>query len=258
MDRSGQSTSNYNWDILRKKRTTDRTFYDAFECQKYLLTGLPSENPVIFDVGANRGQTVARYRAVLPNSTIHSFEPFPDSFQALQKSTQGDERCICVNAAVADRPGMRKFYVQGLDGANSLLPRPHLQRRYYPKEAAEESTTEVKTITLDDYVRDNRIERVEILKMDIQGGELLALTGAHDILSKSLIPIIYTEVVFVPHYEGGAMMYEVWSRLEEYGYSLYNMFNLYRAHNGQLRQADVIFIANWFRSQFIDKQPEEP
>lgn len=248
----------FGYELRKVRKSEDRKFKDPLECQKYLLSGSGQDEPVIFDVGANRGQTAIRYRSVFPGSRIYSFEPFPDSFKALKEVTSEDDLCFCVNAAVADQSGTRTFYVNCMDSTNSLLPRPKLDKRYYPKDAGEKTTTEVNTITLDDFIRENSIERVDILKMDIQGGELFALEGAKELLSKSFFPIIYTEVMFVPHYEGGALMYQIWSHLQEFGYSLYSVYNLYKARNGQLRQGDAIFISEKLRKEFIDQHPEEP
>jgi FkbM family methyltransferase len=45
---------------------------------------------VIFDLGANVGQTAKQYRSHFPRAHIYSFEPFHDSFAALQQALWGD------------------------------------------------------------------------------------------------------------------------------------------------------------------------
>jgi hypothetical protein len=61
--------------------------------------------PVVFDVGANIGQTVQRIRRFLPSSFIHSFEPVPSSFEKLRTNTQGFTNLTVNHAAVGAKPG---------------------------------------------------------------------------------------------------------------------------------------------------------
>src|SRR5437870_5270270 len=56
------------------------------------------ERPVVFDVGANIGQSVELYRHLLPGCEIHAFEPSPTTFRQLQTVGASDVRLI--NAAV--------------------------------------------------------------------------------------------------------------------------------------------------------------
>ena len=43
-------------------------------------------NPLIFDIGANRGQSIDRFKKIFKNPIIHSFEPNPDEFKKLKKN----------------------------------------------------------------------------------------------------------------------------------------------------------------------------
>ncbi len=248
----------FGYELRKLKDEKGPHLNNSFDCQKYLLSDLDQDELVIFDVGANKGQTAMRYRSLFPKSRIYCFEPFPDSFKVLKELTSGDDRITCVNAAVSNLKETRTLYVNEESGTNSLLPRPKSDRRYYPKNALPKSTVEINTITLNDYVRQNNIERVDILKMDIQGWELFALKGAKDLLSSNFSPVIYTEIMFAPHYENGVLMHQIWSYLLEFGYSLFGVYNLFRGLNGQLRQGDAIFVSDKLRKDFVDQQPEEP
>src|SRR5689334_18893057 len=66
---------------------------DAFQTQKELCT---KSNPVIFDLGANRGDTVATYRELFPKANIYAFEPFPGSFDCL-KGRFGTDKGVSLN-----------------------------------------------------------------------------------------------------------------------------------------------------------------
>ena len=57
---------------------------NAFSDMEVLLANV--NNPLVFDVGANTGQSVGRFRKGCPDATMHSFEPHPLTFKELQKN----------------------------------------------------------------------------------------------------------------------------------------------------------------------------
>ena len=160
--------------------------------------------------------------------------------------------------AVAKENGTATFYVNKFDPTNSLLPRPNSDRRYYPKTAGHKETIEVEVITLDEFLKSNHIPVIDILKFDIQGGELNALHGAESLLKAGNTPLIYTEIMFIPHYEGAPLFHEIWSFLSRFGYSLFDIYDLHRATNGQLRYGDALFVSESVRNDVINKYSEEP
>lgn len=58
--------------FIEKLRNSDTT-KDVWEKQKNLTI---SKSPIIFDAGANRGETTSKYLKLFPNATIYAFEPF--------------------------------------------------------------------------------------------------------------------------------------------------------------------------------------
>jgi FkbM family methyltransferase len=66
--------------------------------------------------------------------------------------------------------------------------------------------------------------------------------GATRKLTEKRIRLIFTEVMFVAHYKGGCLFHEVSDFLSRYHYKLYNLYNLKRARNGQLRWGNAIFL----------------
>ena len=229
-----------------------------YAVQQKLLWETGRRHPVIFDVGAHKGETVARYRGLFPDVDIWGFEAFPDSIRVLQQRFANDASVHIVPAAVTDRSGQKTFYVNANDSTHSLLPRNQGSRRYYHSSADAVSAMEVAATTLDDVIKDNRIDLVDILKLDIQGSELMAFDGAKETLEANRVSLIYTETLFVPHYQNNPLFYELWTRLAEYGYTLFNLYDLYHARNGQLRFADALFVSPQMRRDVIDRFADEP
>jgi FkbM family methyltransferase len=231
---------------------------DPFAAQSQLLAGSRRSAITIFDVGAHTGETARKYRARFPDATIYCFEPFPDSIAALERRFARDAGVHIVPQAVSQRVGRKTFYVNELAPTNSLLPRPAAGRRYYPSTASPRTTIEVEVTTLDAFTAAHGISAIDILKFDIQGGELMALQGAEKLLRSGGIPLIYTEIMFVPHYQGGALFPELWSALAQFGYSFFDIYDLQRATNGQLRYGDALFVSQSLRDTVIDAEPDEP
>ena len=219
--------------------------------QQRLLSSIACKT--VFDVGAFRGDKAAEYAELFPSACIHAFEPFPASFENLAARFSNHSRIKLVNAAVSSQSGVAKFHVNGLPETNSLLARPAEGRRYFHERGITERTVEVPTVSLDSYRVEHQVDVPQIIKLDIQGNELNGLRGADDTLATGEVAIIYTEVNFVPHYEGSILFHELTAHLATRGYSL---LNLYDSHSdpqtGQLRFGDALFISQSLRSSAID------
>ena len=63
--------------------------------------------------------------------------------------------------------------------------------------------------SLDSFCKNEQIERIDLLKMDVQGGELGILKGANQLLAQQKIDVIYSEVFFVPMYQNQPLFGEI-------------------------------------------------
>ena len=229
---------------------------DAYADQQMLLGDCGATT--IIDVGANVGNTVEKYFYMFPAATIHAFEPDPDTFSVLKQRFEPHPRVRCWCSAVSSQSRREPFFVNQDAGTNSLLPRPSQGRRYYNKLGVLRREIEVTATTLDDFCRDQGVTSLDVLKLDIQGGELLALQGAAGLLTAQAVKVVYSEVQFTPLYEHAPLFHDVCAFLESKGYSLYGLYDLVAASNGQLRFADAIFIPQSVRESVLDGFPEEP
>lgn len=240
-----------------RHRTSPRWLTDPWLVQQRLLRPVP--RPVIFDVGANMGQTLENYAAVFPQATIHSFEPFPESYGHLEVTASRYPNAVPHRLALAEAAGERTFFVNpAWHTRNSLLPRPSDGRRYYRAGSDLAPSLTVQTETVDAFCSRHDIDRINILKLDVQGAEGMVLRGAEGLLSREAIDLIFTEVMFVPHYEGGPLFHQLWRQLEEYRYSFFNLFEMHVASNSQLRYANALFLSSGIRARVVDAFPDEP
>jgi FkbM family methyltransferase len=191
---------------------------------------------------------VRRYLQLFPRCEIHSFEPNADAFGDLAKEAGSDGRVFPHPFALADTAGSRQMYVHPrLDATNSLYNRPSHGTAYYPTGGWLSAGPVVETQTVDAFCERACISRIDIMKIDVQGAELLVLKGASAMLRREAIDLIFAEVMFVPHYEGAPLYHEVATFLGTHGYLLYGVYEMHHADDGQLCQADALFLSSSLR-----------
>jgi FkbM family methyltransferase len=200
-------------------------------------------SPVIFDVGAHVGETALRYRSLFQAAVIHCFEPSPDSFRELRLAVAGDERAHAYELAFSNSAGSAILNVNKSQATNSLLASANSASSYWGHGLLEtEKRIEVKVRTVDDFCQEHGIDRINILKLDVQGAEYAVLCGAGGMLRRHSIDLLYMEVITAPTYVGQHRLHEYLALFDEYGYALFDLYHPVR-RRGRLMQADLIIVS---------------
>jgi FkbM family methyltransferase len=169
---------------------------------------------VAIDIGANIGVWSLLAAERQPDVRIHAFEPVPDVAAQCRRhlTLNGLEMVVLNVAAVAAEDGDAAFYAIRTDntGASSLI------RRRVP---ADEITVPV--ITLDSYVERARLDRVDVVKVDVEGAERLVFIGGRRTLSRADAPAIFFEVDERLCAAAGTTPREVKAVLIAYGYGIF-------------------------------------
>jgi FkbM family methyltransferase len=139
---------------------------------------------VFLDLGANIGYFSAIAAALIgPTGKVFAFEPSPACFIRLQHNLRCFQQAVLYNCAASDENGQCWFHFQAKEnGWGSLFNDHDLTERI-----------QVSTLRLDDWARDAAIERLDFLKIDIEGGEYAALHGAQTLLRR-FQPIVIAEL----------------------------------------------------------------
>ena len=131
----------------------------------------------VIDIGANIGYyTLIFAKLVGKDGVVFAFEPDPDNFELLKKNVEmnGYENVILENKAVSNVNGKVKLYLSDDNKGDHRLYDSH---DGHP-------AIEVESVCLDDYFKDYN-ERIDFVKMDIQGSEWQALQGMSDLLKRN-------------------------------------------------------------------------
>ena len=78
------------------------------------------KNPLIFDVGGNKGQSVTKFKKIFGKPIIHSFEPIKSEFDIMFEKFKDDENVFLNNYALGETKGEKNFNISAQTGASSF------------------------------------------------------------------------------------------------------------------------------------------
>jgi FkbM family methyltransferase len=155
--------------------------YEPFETS--LIEKLAKPGMFVLDVGANVGYyTVILASKVGRSGQVIAFEPDPDNLVLLRRNIQSNRlsNVVCEQAAVMSYEGEATLYRSSINYGDHRVFDSQDDRDF--NDGRPRSTVSIRTVSLDKYLRDIGI-RPDLVKMDIQGAEMLALPGMIDTLS---------------------------------------------------------------------------
>ena len=167
----GNKVYQHAFSIYRPVYAAYKAYADHAERQ--LLRQILVPGNVAVDAGANIGiysQFLAR--CVGPAGVVYSFEPAPENFERLRAAARGFSNMHIEQAAVGERSRKAELYVSGTLNVD--------HRTYLPANSTRRAV-QIEMVALDDYFSPG--QRVDLIKMDIQGYELHALRGAGRVLA---------------------------------------------------------------------------
>jgi FkbM family methyltransferase len=208
--------------ILRMDGTTLPAYFSLRDRLSYLRHGLePSlvkisadilqPGDTVVDIGANVGFLTRAFSThVGPNGRVFAFEPDPATFACLSRNTERFTQVTALQLALSDQTGRRILHLHPVSGmSNSLVNQ---------WEGA--NTVEVRTSTFDGWAREVDVGSIKLVKIDVEGAELLVLRGMCDALRALNSPHIILE--FCPANLGSSEVErDIFEFFFERGYALY-------------------------------------
>lgn len=164
----------------------------------------------VFDVGANVGAWSYSLGELHESAKIHAFEPNPQSFNIL--NTENKNRLHRLNkCAVGDKDGNITLYLPN-NTTSELCS-------VFPTGYPEETALDVEMTTLDSYAKRNSINRINLIKIDVEGNELAVMKGSSRLLKLNQVDLIQFEFSRVS--SSSRMFFkDIYDLLISYGYKL--------------------------------------
>lgn len=184
--------------LFKKKIFFELNLDDWIQCQIYFLnkyedyeinvvSEVLKEGDIFVDVGANFGlYSLWSSKIVGDNGKVFSFEPFETNLSSLKRNIELNSlsNIIVIDKAVTNKNSDIQLFFNERDQNLGMVSSFNFDNGI---------STNVKTISLDNFFSENKISSLKFIKIDIEGGEYLALLGMIETLKKYR-PIVQIEI----------------------------------------------------------------
>ena len=159
---------------------------------KYVLKNCKNAKPVIFDVGANKGQYLSMMLQQISSKyqpDIHCFEPQQKAFEKLKEVAKNQNHITLNNFALGSSKGEIDLYNDNAESEyGSLYPAD-----YFQHDIKLSNKERIRIDTLDNYCQERNIEKIDFLKIDVEGHEVEVLKGAENYIASGKVDFIQFE-----------------------------------------------------------------
>ena len=198
---------------------------------------------VVFDVGANVGQTLAILTRSAPDADIYAFEPVTAAYRKLLIQAKGRSNVHCVNAALGASSGTVLISSFGTKTSNRIL-----------NARSSAQSEQAIMMTGGDFCAERGIDRISYLKVDTEGHDLDVLIGFRNILDNGGVDLIEIEAGINPGNSWHVPLHEFTGFLHPLGYRIFQFYDQkFEKTEPVLRRANVAFISDQLASRFSRK-----
>ncbi|MEQ9303259.1 MAG: FkbM family methyltransferase [Marinoscillum sp.] len=203
-----------------------------------ILYKLRVEPRLIFDVGANIGQTCERFREGFPDATIYAFEPFQEAFSLLENKFLNEDMVKPYHLGFGSEKARLNVVID--QKSHSVL---NSFRNVAKPNKNRGEMEEVEVSTVDLFMKSIDFGYLDILKIDTEGWEVEVLKGAENILKERKVGAVYCECGFSENNNRNTYFSSICQFLESYEYFFYGLYGI--RHNQFKRNthyANALFV----------------
>lgn len=185
------------------------------------LDAVKGRDPVVFDVGANKGDYVALVleAAAGRRTIVHAFEPDPLVAGELRARYPGLDTLTVVSKGLSDHSGpfeLTRYARNTLSSFHMDDDMPGSVRRDLARE-----TVRIELTTVDEHCAAHGVEHIDVLKVDTEGHDLFVLKGAQRMLAERRIGRVQFEFSAMNLYSRSPFV-DFWNLLKDH-YTLHRM-----------------------------------
>jgi len=217
--------------IITKTHTSGLQHPNPFLAAK---SKIGSDDVILFDIGANRGQTIDKMKTIFPVSTLYAFEPGKKCFSYLNEKYKAGTGVNIVNAAAGSQSGLLDFNEYSWDAMNSLLNRAYGSAKIV-------DTYQVEVLCIDDFSKAHQVNHIHILKTDTEGYELHVLKGASQMMRDNKIQFVLVEVFFNENYINQDSFGDIYNFLLINGFNFVRFYDVLITDDGIASKTDALF-----------------
>lgn len=193
----------------------------------------------IVDVGANVGDWSCAAHAVFPSATLRAFEPHPEVFSTLESRLADSRSARAHQLAISDSAGELDLHAYELSELSSLERLDGAAASVHRISAEPRRTYRVRTSTLDCEIPEG--ERIDILKLDVQGHEAAVIAGGLRTLRSTRV--LMMEVTFTRYYEGDSDFWALHALLTaKTPLTLWDLAEVRRSPKGRAMWTDAVYV----------------
>ncbi|MEO5718837.1 MAG: FkbM family methyltransferase [Chthoniobacterales bacterium] len=169
-------------------------FFGTYFMEEAILdrwTTYAGESEVVFDIGANAGIYSLAAAAANPQATVNAFEPTPQVASHLRSTVSTN--------SLSDRIRVHELAVGAVSGTAALNffsgeRDDNEGMNFVSATGVAVKSCPIAVVSLDDFCRRRGIERLDLVKIDVQGAEADVLTGAANLLSNQALGTLFLEL----------------------------------------------------------------
>ncbi|MGZ3949309.1 MAG: FkbM family methyltransferase [Flavisolibacter sp.] len=209
-----------------------------FDLKKYKKHYQPN---VVFDVGANTGQTVLKWNKFFPKAEYHCFEPVAGTMSVLRTNTHKLKNIHYYQCALGAERIQSEIVLCEDSSLNSLVDTTR---------SFAEETELVQVNTLDQVCHAENVNSIDILKIDTEGFDIEVLKGATSMLEANKIEFIQVEAGMNPTNKLHVPLQSFLDFLVPFGYVLFGIYEQHLEWTGENRLAfsNPVFISERYSS----------
>jgi len=161
----------------------------------------------IFDVGSHRGESIDYFIKLKDLKKIQSFEPQKNIFLVLKKKYKNNNKVILNQIALSQNENYKDFYINDLSSTSSFsrLNKKSLwlkiKNKILNKKNPIINKIKIRSLTIDKFIKQKKIKKIDLLKIDTEGHELEVLKGALKTIKEHKVKFILIELHFSKMYQ---------------------------------------------------------